>query len=177
VHLQPGEFFLSRNTNTAVSDTSSPDSDCAAQHLPDCPLTFANNTFLRQTGYELSELIGRNCRFLQCAETSREVIAAMGAAFKRFQKRRRPGCVDFGGTTFRCINAKKDGTRFLNLVHMAPIYDKNDKLVRIMGCQFGLALVAGKEMQKLFQGVISPETLVRPQRAHAFFYSLARLQT
>jgi len=80
--------------------------------------------------------------------------------------------VDFGGTTFRCINAKKDGTRFLNLVHMAPIYDKNDKLVRIMGCGFL------QEMQKLFQGVISPETLVRQSPTGTrLFYSLARLQT
>jgi len=34
-------------------------------HLPDCPLTYANPVFLRNTGYTLEEVIGANCRFLQ----------------------------------------------------------------------------------------------------------------
>ena len=83
----------------------------------------------------------------------------MGASFKTFSKRRREGQTEFGARTFRLINAKKDGTRFLNLVHMAPLYDGNNKLVRIMGCQFGLALVAGSQMGALFQGILDESEL------------------
>ena len=143
------------------------------QYLADCPLTYANETFCRQTGYTANELIGRNCRFLQCAESSRDVIKAMGDSFKNMSKRRRAGQTDFGAQTFRIINAKKDGTRFLNLVHMAPIYDANDKLVRIMGCQFGLALVAGSQMAELFQGVLTEAelpALANQSRLVSFFY-------
>src|SRR5690349_4064155 len=34
-------------------------------HQPDNPVIFANHAFLRMTGYELPEIIGSNCRFLQ----------------------------------------------------------------------------------------------------------------
>lgn len=37
----------------------------ADPRLPDCPIAFANNAFLDLTGYEVSEVVGRNCRFLQ----------------------------------------------------------------------------------------------------------------
>ena len=122
--------------------------------LPDCPLTYCNKTFSEQTGFEPEDIVGRNCRFLQCGETSRETVAAMGECVSHFRRRRR-GDGDVGAQTFRIINAKKDGTRFLNLVHIAPIYDSDGKLVRMLGCQFGLGLVAGSEMQKLFQGVVT----------------------
>jgi PAS domain S-box-containing protein len=127
-----------------------------AQYLPDCPLTYANETFCKQTGYGLEAIVGRNCRFLQCAETDRDVVKAMGDCFKSFQKRRRRGVRDLGAKTFRVINAKKDGTRFLNLVHMAPLYDQHDKLVRILGVQYGLGLVASPGLRSIFQGVITP---------------------
>lgn len=78
----------------------------------------------------------------------------MGDCFKTFQKRRRADIPD-GSKTFRVINCKKDGTRFLNLVHMAPLYDRNNKLVRILGVQYGLALIAGPGLDTLFQGVIT----------------------
>ena len=38
--------------------------------LPDCPLVFASDSFLRLTGYTREEILGQNCRFLQvCAHT------------------------------------------------------------------------------------------------------------
>ena len=50
--------------------------------------------------------------------------------------------------------AKKDGTRFLNLVHIAPIYDALGVLCRMVGVQYGLSLV-GRDFSKLFQGLIT----------------------
>ena len=130
---------------------------CACvQLLPDCPLTYCNETFQEQTGFSLAELCGRNCRFLQCAETSAEVVEAIGKCLSHFRRHKR-GSGDVGSQTFRLINAKKDGTRFLNLVHMSPIYDRDGKLVRMLGCQYGLSLMAGADMQKLFQGVVTPQ--------------------
>ena len=126
------------------------------QLLPDCPLTYCNETFQEQTGFSLAELCGRNCRFLQCAETSAEVVEAIGKCLSHFRRHKR-GSGDVGSQTFRLINAKKDGTRFLNLVHMSPIYDRDGKLVRMLGCQYGLSLMAGADMQKLFQGVVTPQ--------------------
>ncbi|MFC6773801.1 PAS domain-containing protein [Methylobacterium gregans] len=38
-------------------------------HRSDNPIVFANDAFLRLTGYVRSEVEGRNCRFLQGADT------------------------------------------------------------------------------------------------------------
>ena len=92
------------------------------------------------------------------------MIKAIGDSFKSFSKRRRQGQTEFGAQTFRVINSKKDGTRFLNLVHMAPLYDSDNKLVRIMGCQFGLGLVVGSQMASLFQGVLDDSELLALQK-------------
>ncbi len=50
---------------------------------PDNPIVFANDAFLRLSGYERAEVLGRNCRFLQgpltddsAVETIREHISA-----------------------------------------------------------------------------------------------------
>ena len=114
-------------------------------------LTFV--TLQEQTGFKLEEVVGRNCRFLQCAETSKAVVSAMRNCVSHFRRHKR-GDGDVGAQTFRVINAKKDGTRFLNLVHIAPIYDALGVLCRMVGVQYGLSLV-GRDFSKLFQGLIT----------------------
>jgi PAS domain S-box-containing protein len=42
--------------------------------LPDNPITFANDAFLAMSGYARAEVTGRNCRFLQGPDTSREDV-------------------------------------------------------------------------------------------------------
>lgn len=37
--------------------------------LPDNPIVFVNDAFSKLTGYRRDEILGRNCRFLQGAET------------------------------------------------------------------------------------------------------------
>ena len=37
----------------------------ADPHQHDCPIVFANGAFCEMTGYDLAEIVGRNCRFLQ----------------------------------------------------------------------------------------------------------------
>jgi hypothetical protein len=32
----------------------------------DCPIVYASPTFSNLTGYEGKEIVGKNCRFLQC---------------------------------------------------------------------------------------------------------------
>lgn len=34
-------------------------------NLPDCPIVFASDAFLKMTGFSRYEVLGRNCRFLQ----------------------------------------------------------------------------------------------------------------
>src|SRR3546814_19579964 len=46
----------------------------------DNPIVFANKAFLDLTGYEESEVVGRNCRFLQGTDTDRETVRALREA-------------------------------------------------------------------------------------------------
>ena len=69
----------------------------------------------------------------------------------------RPGEPTAQGVTFRIINAKKNGSRFLNLVHMAPLYDKRGRLARIVGCQYGLGMLISGKAADIFQGVVVPD--------------------
>lgn len=41
---------------------------------PDNPITYASSGFYDLTGYSPDEVIGRNCRFLQGPETSRQKV-------------------------------------------------------------------------------------------------------
>ena len=43
-------------------------------HLDDNPIIYVNHAFSRQTGYARSAVIGRNCRFLQGDDTSKDAV-------------------------------------------------------------------------------------------------------
>ena len=41
----------------------------------DCPIVMVNRAFERLTQYQSSDIVGRNCRFLQGPDTDREEVA------------------------------------------------------------------------------------------------------
>lgn len=92
--------------------------------LPDCPIIFVNQAFIQITGYSAEESVGRNCRFLQGAETSNEAIAALNDAFAKGV----PVCVEL-------LNYKKGGETFWNELRISPQFDGDGKLVRFVGIQ------------------------------------------
>ncbi len=47
---------------------------------PDNPIIYANPAFSKLTGYQLEEIVGSNCRFLQGPGTDREVVAQIREA-------------------------------------------------------------------------------------------------
>lgn len=46
-------------------------------NLPDCPIVFASDAFLKMTGFSRYEVLGRNCRFLQV----RDMLIFLGNCF------------------------------------------------------------------------------------------------
>lgn len=83
----------------------------------DNPIVFANKAFLDLTGYEEDEVLGRNCRFLQGANTDREAVAALRES------------VNTGGSiALEILNYKRDGTPFWNAVFIGPVFDQKGKL-------------------------------------------------
>jgi hypothetical protein len=91
---------------------------------PDCPIVFANPAFHRITGYPPDEVIGRNCRFLQGAGTSRAAVQAIRRAIAAGE------AIDI-----RLVNYRRDGRRFVNELHISPVRDDAGKLIFFLGIQ------------------------------------------
>jgi two-component system CheB/CheR fusion protein len=112
-----------RMQSLAIESTSSgiliTDAKCDDQ-----PIIYANPGFCKMTGYAESEILGRNCRFLQGVATDREVIAAMRAAIRNGQAHR---------TTL--LNYRKDGTTFWNDLQLTPVFDERGMLTNFVGVQ------------------------------------------
>ena len=89
---------------------------------PELPLLYVNPAFERITGYPASELLGKNCRFLQGEDRDQPGLAEIRACLKEGRS---------GKATLR--NYKKDGTLFWNRLSISPIFDKTGKLVQFLG--------------------------------------------
>lgn len=90
----------------------------------DNPIVFSNRAFLDLTGYQESEIIGRNCRFLQGAETDRMAVREMRDAVERRE-----------AVSLEVLNYRRDGTPFWNAVFVAPVYDDDGTLIYFFASQ------------------------------------------
>jgi PAS domain S-box-containing protein len=91
---------------------------------PDCPIVFANPAFHRITGYAPEEVIGRNCRFLQGPATDPAAVAAIQQAIR-----------DAKPISVQLVNYRKDGRRFVNELHISPVFGADGKLLSFLGIQ------------------------------------------
>lgn len=85
---------------------------------PDNPIVFANDAFLKLSGYRRDEVIGHNCRFLQGPDTREEDIAAIRDAVAA----RQDIAVDI-------LNYRKDGTPFWNALFISPVSNQSGELL------------------------------------------------
>ncbi|KAG9153731.1 hypothetical protein Leryth_005861 [Lithospermum erythrorhizon] len=88
----------------------------------DNPIMYASAGFFKMTGYSSREVVGRNCRFLQGADTNPEDVAKIREALE-------------AGTSYcgRLLNYKKDGTPFWNLLTISPIKDDAGRVLKYIG--------------------------------------------
>ena len=93
-------------------------------HLPDFPIVFASEGFERLTGYAASEVLGRNCRFLQGRDTDASAVARLREAVHAHQPVRQA-----------LINYRKDGTPYWNDVAISPVTDANGNVTHLVGIQ------------------------------------------
>jgi PAS domain S-box-containing protein len=93
-------------------------------NLPDCPVIYANPAFYRITGYSEEEVIGRNCRFLQGPGTNPRHIKALREAIENGK-----------AINVELVNHRKDGSRFVNELHLSPIFGDDGEVRYIFGIQ------------------------------------------
>ncbi|MBB3174618.1 PAS domain S-box-containing protein [Endobacter medicaginis] len=96
-------------------------------NLPDNPIVFANPAFLAMTGYGREELLGRNCRFLQGAETDPDAVAEVRSAVAERRE-----------TAVEILNYKKSGAAFWNALFVSPVFDLDGRLLYFFGSQLDI---------------------------------------
>ena len=96
----------------------------ADARLPDNPLIYANAGFERLTGYSVSDVLGRNCRFLQGIDTDPATVDALRTAIRE----KRP-------ITVQLLNYRKDGTPFWNRLSITPVQDHSGVVTHFIGVQ------------------------------------------
>ncbi|REA05748.1 histidine kinase [Haloferax sp. Atlit-6N] len=89
----------------------------------DQPLTYINDAFEEMTGYDRSEVLGRNCRFLQGEETDTEPVELLHEAIEAGES-----------VAVSLTNYRKDGTPFWNELKISPVYEDGE-LTHFVGFQ------------------------------------------
>jgi two-component system cell cycle sensor histidine kinase/response regulator CckA len=105
---------------------------------PDNPIIYCNPAFEKITGYTLTEVLGRNPRFLQDDDRDQEGLKKMRAAIK-------------GGSECHVVvrNYRKDGTLFWNELTISPVRDKHGQVTHFVGIQHDITERKQKEAQLL----------------------------
>ena len=96
----------------------------ADARLPDRPLIYANEGFERMTGYQVSEVLGRNCRFLQGPDSDAGAVAEIRSALAECRE-----CV------VEILNYRRDGTTFWNRLSITPVRDGSGEVTHFIGVQ------------------------------------------
>lgn len=90
--------------------------------LQDNPIVFASDDFLTLTGYSREDVLGRNCRFLQGTNTSKEKLDLI-----------RKGLATGEDVSVTLVNYTADGTPFWNKLFIAALRDAQNNIVNFIG--------------------------------------------
>jgi PAS domain S-box-containing protein len=85
---------------------------------------YANEGFERLTGYDIKDVLGRNCRFLQGADTDPRTIEEIRRSIR-----------DKKACTVEILNYRKDGTIFWNRLSITPVKDETGRVTNFIGIQ------------------------------------------
>lgn len=106
---------------------------------PNNPIIYVNPSFERITGYSATEVIGRNCRFLQGGDRNQIGILDLHQAI---QEQRECHAV--------LLNYRKDGTPFWNDLYIAPVFNDRGELTNYIGIQTDITAQV-KSTQRLLE--------------------------
>jgi len=112
------------SVKTRAMDGAAAGISIADPNEPEQPLVYVNEGFERITGYDASDALGRNCRFLQGDATDPETVARLRAAIEAE-----------AAVSVELINYRYDGTPFWNQVRLDPVFDDEGALSHYLGFQ------------------------------------------
>ncbi|KAF3431407.1 hypothetical protein FNV43_RR26138 [Rhamnella rubrinervis] len=93
-------------------------------HLPDMPIVYASDAFLKLTGYARHEVLGRNYRFLSGLDTDPSTLCQIKESIQMEQ-----------ACTVRTLNYRKDKSSFWSVLHISPVRNATGKIAYFVGVQ------------------------------------------
>jgi len=95
--------------------------DCQQE---DDPIIYINKYFLEMSGYDESEILGKNCRFMQGKETDIESLKKLAMAMEKRES-----------VTVQMINYRKNGEQFINEFTISPVKNQNGDVTHCIGLE------------------------------------------
>ncbi|KAK3670053.1 hypothetical protein LTR78_010084 [Recurvomyces mirabilis] len=115
--------------------------------LPDNPIVYASEEFYNTTQYGREYTIGRNCRFLQGPKSSNATVRRMIEAIQSGQE-----------ICETILNYRRDGSPFMNLLMLAPLYDNKGQVRYFLGCQIDVSsLIENGRGLESFSGLLAQD--------------------
>nr|AML79389.1 putative LOV domain-containing protein [Linum perenne] len=93
-------------------------------YLPDMPIVYASDGFLRLTGYARDEVLGHSCTFLNGIDTDSSVLDQLTLSIRAQQ-----------ACSVRILSYRKDKSSFWNLLHVSPVRNATGKIAYFVGVQ------------------------------------------
>jgi len=115
---------ITRDLLARAVDQSHDGITIADARMKDFPLIYVNAGFERLSGYPAAELLGKNCRFLQGADTDQSDIVLLREALHQGKN-----CI----VTLR--NYRKDGAMFWNELSISALRNEQGELTHFVGIQ------------------------------------------
>lgn len=107
--------------------------------LPDQPIIYINPAVERITGYSKTELIGKNCRFLQNDDREQAAVQDIRLAIQEGREEK-----------VELRNYRKDGSMFWNELHLAPVKEEGGQVTHFIGIITDITDRKNMEKQLLF---------------------------
>ncbi len=124
-------------TKTTVLDKAPFGIVIADPDQQDWPIVYINQSFSRITGYAPSEVLGRNCRFLQGPDTSRLAIEAIR---KSLSERKT--------LDIELLNYRRDGSTFMNRLQLFPCVTPEGRLISYVGCVYDVTELKTMQIER-----------------------------
>ncbi|MDT8406323.1 MAG: PAS domain-containing protein [Methylococcales bacterium] len=102
--------------------------------LDDMPIVYANKAFLTMTGYQLEDIIGKNCRFLQGEDREQEARNVIRQAVSGHES-----------VVVTLRNYRKSGELFYNRLKITPLFDSHGEVIYYLGVQYDVTRLVQAE--------------------------------
>lgn len=131
----------------------------------DSPIVLANHAFLELSGYSASEIIGRNCRFLQGPQTDPAAVETIrqGLAANR------------GTVTVELLNYRRDGSAFWNQLEISAVRDGSGDTIYHFASQKDVSARRQSQAMEATERLLLKEVDHRALNALTLVQSIVRL--